>query len=102
MNILVLLKHIEKKIVISNYFKSEDEATHWWTHFPCSEEWRVIHLKKRDSNRHRYELIYSKSDERGILHSKYITCFSKKEAVILEEKVKEANSDYITKIKRIY
>lgn len=102
MNTLVLLKHIEKKIVLSKYFKSEDEVTQWWSYFPCSEEWRVIHLEERDPSGHRYELIYSKFDERGILYSKYIICFSKKEAIILEGKIKEANSDYIIKIKRLY
>lgn len=102
MNTLILLKHLEKKIVISNYFKSEDEAIHWWASFPCSDEWEIIYLKERDPSGHRYGLMYTKFDERGILYSKYIICFSKKEAVILEEKIKEVNSNYIIKIKKLY
>ena len=42
MNVLMLLKHLEKKIVVPQYFKSEDEAIHWWSRFPSSDECEII------------------------------------------------------------
>ena len=84
------------------YFKNEDKAIEWWINYPCSEEWVIVHRGVRRKSGHRYELMYSKFDERGELYSKYIICFSKKEAVILARKIKEANSNYITNIKKLY
>lgn len=98
----MLLKHLEKKIIIQQYFKSEDEALYWWCHFPASDEWEIIYLKERNPSGHRYELVYSKFDEQNILYSKYIICFSRKEALYLENKIKEANQHYIVQIKRLY
>ena len=54
MNVLMLLKHLEKKIVVPQYFKSEDEAIHWWSRFPSSDEWEIIYLKEREPSGHRY------------------------------------------------
>lgn len=102
MRVLLLLKHIEKRIVISMEFKNDDEAINWWSNFPCSEDWVIVHRRERRKTGHRYELAYSKFDEQGKLYSKYMICFSKKEAVILEKKVKEANLNYITNIKKLY
>lgn len=102
MKIILLLKHIEKKIVMSMYFVSEDQATEWWSHLPCSEDWEIIYEGKRTKTGHRYELMFSKFDEYGKLYSKYIICFSKKEAVLLRRKIKEANSNYIINIKKLY
>lgn len=98
----MLLKHLEKKVIVQQYFKEEYEAIHWWWHFPAWEEYEVIYLEERIPKGHRYELMYSKFDEQGKLYSKYIICFSKKEALSLENKIKEANSNYITNIKKLY
>lgn len=84
------------------YFKNEDKAIEWWSNYPCSEEWEIIHRRERRKTGHRYELMYSKFDEQGELYSKYIICFSKKEAVLLARKIKEANSNYIINIKKLY
>ena len=84
------------------YFKNEKKATEWWTNFPYSEDWVIIHGGKRKECGHRYELMYSKFSEEGKLLSKYIFCFSKKEAVILARKMEEANSNYTINIKRLY
>lgn len=101
--VLLLLKHIEKKIIIAMYFKNEEEAYNWWTNFIASEEWEIIHEGKRSSKSgHRWEITYSKFDEQGELYTKYIICFSKNEAVILEQKIKKENPNYITKIKKLY
>ena len=102
MKTLLLLKHIEKKIILTMYFKNENQAINWWSNFPCSEEWVIIHKGKRRRSGHRYELTYSKFDECGKLYSKYIICYFKKEALILERKIKEVNSNYITNIKKLY
>ena len=102
MKIILLLKHIEKKIIFTMHFSSEDQAAMWWSHLPCSEEWEVIYEGKRVKGGHKYELMFSKFDEEGKLYSKYIICFSKKEAVILKQKIKEANSSYIINIKKLY
>ena len=98
----MLLKHIEKRIVVPQYFKSEDEAIHWWARFPTLDEWEIIHLNEREPSGHRYELAYAKFDEQGELYTKYVICFSKKEAIILEQKIKKENPDYITDIKKLY
>lgn len=99
---LLLLKHIEKKIIMAMYFKNEEQAYNWWVNFPPSEEWEIIHEGERTRSGHRYELIYSKFDEQGNLYSKYIICFSKKEAVILEQRIRKEIPNYITNIKKLY
>lgn len=102
MKTILLLKHIEKRIVLAMYFKNEDESINWWRYFPCSEEWVVIYEGKREKSGHRYELTYSKFDEQGKMYSKYIICFSKKEALTLKRKINETNSSYIITIKKLY
>lgn len=102
MNALMLLKHIEKRIVVPQYFKSQDEAIHWWTRLPISEEWEIIHLNVREPSGHRYELAYAKFDERGVLYSKYIICFSKKETLYLKNKIEKVDQNYIIQIKKLY
>lgn len=102
MNTLMLLKHFEKRIVSAQYFKSEDEAIHWWAHFPTSDEWEIIYLSERKRSGHRYGLTYAKCDERGILYTKYIICFSKKEALYLKNEIKRVDSNYIIQIKELY
>lgn len=99
---LLLLKHIEKKVIVAKYFKNEDQALDWWVSFPASEEWDIVHEGERKKSGHRWELNYSKLDERGELYTKYIVCFSKKEAVILEQKIRKENPEYITNIKKHY
>lgn len=102
MNTLMVLKHIEKRVVIPHYFKNEDEAVYWWSHLPSSDEWEIIYLEERKPCGHRYELMYAKFDQQGYFYSKYIICFSKKETIILARKIKEANSNYIINIKKLY
>ena len=102
MNTLMLIKHIETRTVVAQYFNNEDEAINWWSHLPIADEWEIMYLKERKPSGHRYALTYAKSDERGILYSKYIICFSKKEAIILKNKIERTNQDYITLIKELY
>lgn len=102
MNTLMLLKHFEKRIVTAQYFKSEDEAIYWWARLPISNEWEIIHMEEREPNGHRYELTYTKYDEQGVLYSKYIICFSKKEALYLKNKIERVNQHYIIQIKKLY
>lgn len=102
MNTLMLLKHLEKRIVTAQYFNSEDKAIRWWSRLPISDEWEIIYLKEREPSGHRYTLTYAKSDERGILYSKYIICFSKEEALYLRNEIKRVNSDYTILIKKLY
>lgn len=102
MNTLMLLKHIEKRIVVPQYFKSQNEAIHWWTRLPISEEWEIIHLNEREPSGHRYELAYAKFDEHGVLYSKYIICFSKKETLYLKNKIERVDQNYIIQIKKLY
>ena len=83
-------------------FKDDSEAINWWSNFPCSEDWVIVHRRERRKTGHRYELMYSKLDERGELYSRYIICYSKKEAVLLAKKIEKANSKYITNIKSLY
>lgn len=102
MKVLLLLKHIEIKIIMSMYFKDEAQAINWWSNYPYSEEWVIIHKRERRKTGHRYELTYGKFDERGEMYSRYIICFSKKEAVLLAKKIEKANSKYLTNIKKLY
>lgn len=102
MKVLFLFENVEKKIIISVSFKNKAQAINWLSGYPLSEEWVMVYKRERKKTGHRYELTYSKFDEEGKLYSKYIICFSKKEAVILTRKIKEANSNYITNIKRLY
>lgn len=102
MKVLLLFENVEKKIIMSVYFKNKAQTINWLSGYPLSEEWVNVYKKERKKTGHRYELTYSKFDEQGKLYSKYIICFSKKEAVILTRKIKEANSSYITNIKRLY
>lgn len=99
---LLLLKHIESKVIIAMYFKNEEQAINWWSNFIASEEWEIIHEGERTKSNHRYRLTYSKFDIDGKLYSKYIICFSKKEAVILEQKIRKENPNYITNIEKLY
>ena len=99
---LLLLKHIGGQTAIALYFKNEDQVCNWWTNLPCPEEFILIYEGDRKRSGHRFGLTYSKFDESGKLCSKYIICFSKKEAVLLEKKIKEINPNYMTNIKKIY
>lgn len=99
---LLLLKHIESKIIMAMYFKDEEKALNWWTNFLASEEWEIIHEGERKRSGHRWEVNYSKSDEQGELYTKYIICFSKEEAVTLSKKIKKENPCYIVNYKKIY
>ena len=47
MRTIMLLKHIEKKVVLTMNFKNENESINWWSNFPCSEEWEIIHEGER-------------------------------------------------------
>lgn len=102
MKSIVLLKHIEKRIILTMYFKNEDQMIMWWQHFPASEEWEIIYTDERKRSGHRYELTYSKFDEQGKMYSKYIICYSKKESLILKKKINAVNSNYIITIKKLY
>lgn len=102
MNTLMLIEHIEKKIVIAKYFNDENEAIMWWSNLPISDECEILYLKERGQNGHRYELKYAKYDEQGALYSKYIICFSKKEALSLKNKIEQVDQHYIIQIKELY
>ena len=102
MNTLMLLKLSGKEIVAAQYFKNEDEAIHWWSRFPYSDVWEIIYLEERKPGGHRYALTYAKNDEKGILYSKYIICFSKKEALYLKNKIERVDQHYTINIKKLY
>lgn len=98
----MLIKHIEKRIVMAQYFKSKDKAIQRWKNLPISNECEIIYLKERKPTGHRYELVYAKYDEIGVLYSKYIICFSKKEALYLKNKIEKINQQYVVQIKKLY
>lgn len=102
MKVLLLFENVEKKIIRPMHFKNKEQAINWVEGHPLSEEWVNVYKRVRKKTGHRYELMYSKFDEEGKLCSRYIICFSKKEAVILTGRIKEANPNYITNIKRLY
>lgn len=102
MNTLMVFKHIEKKIVVAQYYSSKEKAIRRWQYLPISSECEIIYLEERKPSGHRYELTYAKYDELGVLYSKYIICFSKKEALYLRKKIEETNEGYVTQIKKLY
>ena len=89
---LLLLKHIKTKIIMAMYFKDEEQAYDWLLNFPASEEWEIIHEGERIKSGHRWEVNYSKFDEKGELYTKYVICFSKRE---LENSSKYYRCNYI-------
>jgi hypothetical protein len=102
MKTLLVLKNTEKRIVITQYFRSEKEALDEWNCWPSNLDWEIIYLKNRQKSGHRYELEYAKFDECGELYSRYIICFTKKEALYLKTKISEVNPNYLFQIKKLY
>lgn len=102
MNTLMLIKNIKARIVVAQYFKSEEEAIQIGSRIPILNDWEIIYLEERKPTGHRYQLICTKQDEQGNPYSKDIICFSKKEALYLKNKIERINQQYITQIKRLY
>ena len=102
METLIVIRHIERRTVMAQSFNSKDEAIQWWKYLPISEECEIIYLKERKPSGHRYELLCVKWGKEGIQYSKYIICFSKKEASYLRNKIEEIDDHYITRIKKLY
>nr|DAH93188.1 MAG TPA: hypothetical protein [Microviridae sp.] len=102
MNTLMLLKHIELRIVAAMYFKGEEEAIWTWDKMVLRKNWEVVYLKERKPCGHRYQLTCTKRSEQGKLYSRDIICFSKKEAVYLKNKIERINQTYIFNIKKLY
>ena len=102
MKTLLIAKNIERRIITTHYFKNEEQALRQWSEWPCIEEYEIVYLKEREKSGHRYELECAKFDECGELYSKYIICFSKKEALYLKRKIKEVNPYYLFDIKKLY
>ena len=59
MNTLMLLKHIELRIVTPMYFKGEEEAIWTWDKMVLRRNWKVVYLKEREPSGHRYQLTLS-------------------------------------------
>lgn len=102
MKTLLVAKNIERRVITTHYFKNEEKALHQWNERTCKEEWEIVYLKERERSGHRYGLECAKFDECGELYSKYIICFSKKEALILKKKIQEVNPNYLFNIKKLY
>lgn len=98
----MLIKHIETRTVIAKYFNSEDEAIRVWRNILFTEGWEIVYLKERKPSGHRYQLTCIKRGKKDDLHSKYIICFSKKEALYLKNKIKKVSQRYIILIKNLY
>lgn len=102
METLLLLLNKLTKTFLHFYFKNEDEAINWWNSFKAAEEWEMLYLKGRGRSGHRYEMECAKFDPCGELYSKYIVCYSKKEALYLKKILREKNPLYLFYIKRLY
>lgn len=102
MRTLLITKNIERRIILAHYFKNEEQALRLWSEWPCNEEYEIVYLKEREKSGHRYGLECAKFDECGELYSRYIICFSKKEALYLKQKIKEVNPNYLFDIKKLY
>lgn len=102
MRTLLIAKNIERRIIATLYSKNEVQALHQWDSWPDKAEWEIIYLKRRKRTGHRYGLECAKFYECGELYSKYIICFSKKEALYLKQLIEKVNSSYLFNIKKLY
>ena len=102
MKTITIIRHIEKKIILAHYSKNVDKAINWFNDFPLRDEWDILYMNTRKKSGHRYELDAAKFDECGELYSKYIICFSKKEALYLKELIRKINPEYLFSIKKLY
>lgn len=102
MKVLAILKNIEGRFITIHQYRSIEKAHSELNNMPCNEEWELIYLEERKPSGHRYELEYAKFDECGELYSKYILCYSKKEALYLKHKIREINPNYLFQIKKLY
>ena len=102
MRTITIIRHFEKKIILAHYSKNENEAINWFSDSPLKSEWTILHMDTRKKSGHRYELEAAKFDECGELYSKYIICFSKKEALYLKELIRKINPEYLFTIKKLY
>lgn len=102
MNTLMLIKHVEARIVVSQYFKSKGEAIQAWSNLPLSEDWEIIYLEERKPTGHRYQLTCTKRSKPDNPYPRDIICFSKKEALYLKNKIERINQDYVIQIKKLY
>ena len=102
MRTLLVFKNIEKKTIKVLYFRNAQKAYSQQDNWPCLQEWKLIYFKNRGKSGHRYELKYARANENGELNSKYIVCFTKKEALYLRSKILEAYPYYQIQIKKIY
>lgn len=102
MKTLLLLLNKYTKTILHFYFKNVDEAINWWSNFKAAEEWEVLYLENRGKSGHRYEIECVKFDSCGELYSKYIICYSKKEALSLKQTIREKNPQYLFYIKELY
>lgn len=102
MKTLLVLKNVEKRVVITQYFKDEREAINYWNHWFHNPEWEFVFLENRQGTGHKYELEYSRFEEHGGLHSRYVICFTKREALYLKTKISEINPKYLFHIKKVY
>ncbi len=101
MNTLMLIKHIETRIVVALYSSSEEKAIQTWHNF-FKDEWEPIYLNERNRSGHRYQLECTMPRDPGYLYSREIICFSKKEALYLKNKIEKINQNYIIQIKKLY
>lgn len=102
MKTLLLLLNKNTKTILHFYFGSKDEAIDWWSKFKAAEEWEILYLEERERSSHRYEIECAKFDVCGEIYSKYIICYSKKEALHLKQIIRERNSQYLFYIKKVY
>lgn len=102
MNTLLLIKHVDKRILLAQYFNSENEAMQWWLRLPITRDCEVLYLKERKPSGHRYELLYAKHDVPDVVYTKNVICFSKKEALFLKNKIEETKGHYVIQIKKLY
>lgn len=102
MKTLLVFKNIEKRTVKALYFNSAEKAFSQQGNWPCNKEWKMIYFKNREKSGHRYEIMYARVNEDGELNSKYIVCFTKKEALYLKTKILEVYPYYRVQIRKIY
>lgn len=89
--------------VFKKYHKNHAEAADWWNKYNKKyKEYRLLLMKDLKRSGHKYEIECQGFDYYGDKYSKYIFCYSKKEAIFVIRTIKKLTDKYIITLKKLY
>lgn len=103
MKVLTIFYNKYQKNIFKKYHKNENEALTWWN---CSSYkdtgYCMLLTTSMKRTGHKYQIEYTSIDSLGYTYTKEISCYSKKTAIFVAEKIKELNNNYLITIKKCY